>query len=79
MRFFRIRSLVSDTFHPKDTYHSQDIIGADTAGIALSLCKQEWIDSGYTYLETISCEEIYPEAVFCERSFKKGEVAQWLS
>lgn len=79
MKFFRIRSLISDTFHPKDTYYPQDLIGAESIETALALCKQDWEDSGYAYVETISCEEIYPEAVFCERSLKKGEVAQWLS
>lgn len=78
MKFFRIRSFVSDTFHPKDTYHPQDLIGADSKETALALCKQDWEDSGYTYIETISCEEIYPEAVFCTQIIKQGEVEKWL-
>ena len=79
MRLFKIRSFVSDIFHLNETYHPQDLIGADNTETALALCKKGWEDSGYTYLETISCEEIYPEAVFCSRSFKEGEVTQWLN
>lgn len=78
MKFFRIRSFVSDSFHPKDTYHPQDLIGADNKEIALALCKQDWENSGYTYLETVSCEEVYPEAVFCSGIINQREVERWI-
>ena len=78
MRFFRIKLTTSDTFHPKDTYHPQDLIGADSKETALALCKQSWEYDGYAVLEVNSCEEIYPEAVFCNQVVKQGGVEKWL-
>ena len=78
MKFFSIKTKVNDTFHPTDIYHPQDLIGADSKETALALCKQSWENSGYAMLEVISCEEIYPEAVFCNQVIKQGEVEKWL-
>ena len=78
MKFFRIKTKVGDTFHPETTYHPQDLIGAESKETALALCKQDWENDGYTVLEVISCEEIYPEAVFCNHIIKQGEVEKWL-
>lgn len=67
MRFFRFRLFVRDTFNPKDTYHPQSVIGADSQETALAQCKKAWENAGYDMLEVISCEEIYPKLVFCNQ------------
>ena len=65
MKFFRIRLCVREIFEDK-TYSPQEIVGAKDEETALALAKAEWED-GYEILEVRSCEEIFPEAVICER------------
>ena len=77
MRFFKIRLRVREIFEEK-TYNPQEIVGAKDEETALALCKQGWENDGYAVLEVISCEEIYPEAVFCNQVIKQGEVEKWL-
>ena len=65
MRFFRIRMRVREFFEEK-IYNPQEIVGAKDEETALALAKAEWQD-GYEILEVFMCEEIFPEAVICER------------
>ena len=77
MRFFKIRLRVREIFEEK-TYSPQEIVGGKDEETALALCKQGWENDGYAMLEVISCEEIYPKAVFCNKIIKQGEVEKWL-
>lgn len=65
MRFFRIRLRVREIFEEK-TYSPQEIVGAKDEETAIALAKAEWEDE-YEILEVRSCEEVFPEAVFCNR------------
>lgn len=65
MRFFRIRLRVREFFEEK-TYSPQEIVGAKDEETALALAKAEWEDE-YEILEVKSCEEVFPEAVLCDR------------
>ena len=65
MRFFRIRLRVREIFEEK-IYNPQKIVGAKDEETALALAKAEWEDE-WVLLEVKSCEEIFPEAVFCQR------------
>ena len=65
MRFFRIRLRVREFFEEK-IYNPQEIVGAKDEEIALTLAKAQW-EVDYEILEVKSCEEIFPESVFCER------------
>ena len=65
MRFFKIRMRVREIFEEK-TYSPQEIVGAKDKETALALAKAEWED-GYEILEVRSCEEVFPDAVICER------------
>ena len=65
MKFFRIRLRVREIFEEK-TYSPQEIVGAEDEETALMLAKREWED-GYEILEVRSCEEVFPDAVLCER------------
>lgn len=65
MRFFRIRLRVREIFEEK-IYSPQEIVGAKDEETALALAKGEW-EGDYEILEVKSCEEVFPEAVFCER------------
>lgn len=65
MRFFRIRLRVREIFEEK-TYSPQEIVGAKDEETALALAKAEWEDE-YEILEVRSCEEVFPEAVLCDR------------
>ena len=65
MRFFRIRLRVREIFKQK-MYNPQEIVGAKDEETALALAKAEW-ESDYEILEVRSCEEVFPEAVLCER------------
>ena len=65
MKFFRIRLRVREFFEEK-IYNPQEIVGAEDEETALMLAKREWED-GYEILEVRSCEEVFPDAVLCER------------
>ena len=65
MRFFKIRMCVREFFDEK-IYNPQEIVGAEDEETALMLAKREWED-GYEILEVRSCEEVFPDAVLCER------------
>ena len=65
MRFFRIRLRVRE-FCEEKIYNPQEIVGAQDKETALALAKAEWED-GYEILEVRSCEEVFPDAVLCER------------
>jgi hypothetical protein len=65
MRFFKIRLCVRGFFKDK-IYNPQEIVGAKDEETALALAKAEWKDD-YEILEVRSCEEVFPEAVFCAR------------
>lgn len=65
MRFFKIRMRVREFFDEK-IYNPQEIVGAEDEETALMLAKREWED-GYEILEVKSCEEVFPDAVLCER------------
>lgn len=65
MRFFKIRMRVREFFDEK-IYNPQEIVGAEDEETALMLAKREWED-GYEILEVRSCEEVFPDAVLCER------------
>lgn len=65
MRFFKIRLRVSEFFEEK-TYSPQEIVGAKDEETALALAKAEWEDE-HEILEVRSCEEVFPDAVICER------------
>ena len=65
MRFFKIRMRVSEIFDEK-IYNPQEIVGAEDEETALMLAKREW-EGGYEILEVRSCEEVFPDAVICER------------
>ena len=65
MRFFKIRMHVREFFEEK-IYNPQEIVGAKDEETALALAKAEWED-GHEILEVFMCEEIFPEAVICER------------
>lgn len=65
MRFFKIRMRVREFFEEK-IYNPQEIVGAEDEETALALAKAEWEDD-YEILEVRSCEEIFPDAVLCER------------
>ena len=65
MKFFRIRLRVREIFEEK-IYNPQEIVGAEDEETALMLAKREWED-GYEILEVRSCEEVFPDAVLCER------------
>ena len=65
MRFFKIRLRVKEFFDEK-IYNPQEIVGAEDEETALMLAKREWED-GYEILEVRSCEEVFPDAVLCER------------
>lgn len=69
MRFFKIKLRVRKIFDKK-TYSPQEIVGAKDEEIALALAKAEWEDD-YEILEIRSCEEVFPEAVFC------GKIVYW--
>lgn len=65
MRFFKIRMRVREFFDEK-IYNPQEIVGVEDEETALMLAKREWED-GYEILEVRSCEEVFPDAVLCER------------
>lgn len=65
MRFFRIRLRVKEFFEEK-IYNPQEIVGAKDEETALALAKAEWEDE-HEILEVFMCEEIFPDAVLCER------------
>lgn len=65
MRFFRIRMRVREFFEEK-IYNPQEIVGAKDEETALALAKAEWEDE-HEILEVRSCEEVFPDAVLCER------------
>ena len=65
MRFFRIRLRVRENFEEK-IYNPQEIVGAKDEETAIALAKAEWEDE-YEILEVKSCEEVFPEAVLCQR------------
>lgn len=65
MRFFRIRLRVREFFEEK-IYNPQEIVGAKDEETAIALAKGEW-EVDYEILEVRSCEEVFPEAVICER------------
>lgn len=65
MRFFRIRLRVREFFEEK-IYNPQEIVGAKDEETALALAKAEW-EGDYEILEVKSCEEVFPEAVLCDR------------
>ena len=65
MRFFKIRLRVREIFDEK-IYNPQEIVGAKDEETALALAKAEW-EGDYEVLEVRSCEEVFPEAVLCER------------
>lgn len=65
MRFFKIRLRVREFFDEK-IYNPQEIVGAKDEETALALAKAEW-EGDYEILEVKSCEEVFPEAVFCAR------------
>lgn len=65
MRFFKIRLRVSEFFEEK-IYNPQEIVGAKDEETALALAKAEW-EGGCEILEVRSCEEVFPDAVICER------------
>lgn len=65
MKFFKIRMRVREFFEEK-IYNPQEIVGAKDEEIALALAKAEWED-GCEILEVRSCEEVFPDAVICER------------
>ena len=65
MRFFKIRLHVREFFEEK-IHNPQEIVGAEDEETALMLAKKEWED-GCEILEIRSCEEVFPDAVFCER------------
>lgn len=65
MRFFRIRLRVRE-FYEEKIYNSQEIVGAEDEETALMLAKAEWEDR-HEILEVRSCEEVFPDAVLCER------------
>lgn len=65
LKFFRIRLRVKEIFGEK-TYSPQEIVGAKDEETALALAGQEWADD-YEILEIRFCEEVFPNAVFCER------------
>ena len=65
MRFFRIRLRVRE-FCEEKIYNPQEIVGAKDEETALALAKAEW-KGDYEILEVRSCEEIFPDAVICER------------
>lgn len=65
MKFFRIRLRVREIFEEK-TYSPQEIVGAKDEETAIALAKGEW-EVDYEILEVRSCEEVFPEAVFCNR------------
>lgn len=65
MRFFKIRMRVREFFDEK-IYNPQEIVGAEDEETALMLAKKEWED-GCEILEIRSCEEVFPDAVICER------------
>ena len=78
MRFFKIDLKVSDTFDKTKIYSPREIIGADTEEIAIALARRDWVNNGYNVLEIWSCEETYPEAVFCSHIITQGEVERWV-
>ena len=65
MRFFKIRMRVREFFDEK-IYNPQEIVGAENEEAALMLAKAEWEDR-HEILEVRSCEEVFPDAVLCER------------
>lgn len=65
MRFFKIRLRVREFFEEK-IYNPQEIVGAKDEETALALAKAEW-EGDYEILEVRSCEEVFPDAVICER------------
>lgn len=65
MRFFRIRLRVREFFDEK-IYNPQEIVGAENEETALMLAKAEW-EGRHEILEVRSCEEVFPDAVICER------------
>lgn len=65
MRFFKIRLRVREFFDEK-IYNPQEIVGAKDEETALALAKAEW-EGDYEILEVKSCEEVFPETVFCAR------------
>ena len=65
MKFFKIRLRVREFFEEK-IYNPQEIVGAKDEETALALAKAEWEDD-YEILEIKSCEEVFPEAVLCDR------------
>lgn len=65
MRFFKIKLFVQP-FLKEKTIRCQEIIGAKDEETALALAKAEW-QNECEILEIGSCEEIFPEAVICER------------
>lgn len=70
MKFFKIRLRVREFFEEK-IYNPQEIVGAKDEETALALAKAEWEDE-HEILEVFMCEEIFPEAVICERVMRGG-------
>lgn len=70
MRFFRIRLRVREICKEK-MYNPQEIVGAKDEETALALAKAQW-EVDHKILEVKSCEEIFPEAVICERIIHGG-------